>query len=88
MLGFIGKARLPPPLLTSLAKVQEGVVVYVHVHARFAGRPGGGSLWPPRPLSPATTYALTVPAGGVTDLNGNPTTSTFRATFTTVACAE
>ena len=67
-----------------LREAESGRVVEAHL----SGQEGVVSLWPTRPLSPATTYTLTVPAGGVTDLNGNPTTSTFRATFTTVACAE
>ena len=46
------------------------------------------SLWPVAPLAPSTTYELVVPAGGITDLVGNPSTEAFSATFTTVACED
>lgn len=35
------------------------------------------------PLAPGTSYTLEIPAGGVTDFNGNATAEGFTATFTT-----
>ena len=67
-----------------LRETESGRVVQAHL----SGQEGVVNLWPVHPLSPATEYTLTVPAGGVTDLNGNATASTFGATFTTVACEE
>lgn len=52
----------------------------------LSGQDGVVNVWPTRVLAPSTTYTLEVPAGGVTDLNGNPTAAAFSATFTTVAC--
>ncbi len=40
---------------------------------------------PREPLQASTRYTLEIPAGGVTDANGNPTESGFTATFTTGA---
>jgi hypothetical protein len=56
------------------------------VEAHLSGQEGVVSLWPVHPLRPSTTYEVVVPAGGVTDLNGNPTASAFTSTFTTVSC--
>jgi hypothetical protein len=56
------------------------------VDAHLSGQEGIVNVWPVSPLRPDTTYEVVVPAGGVTDLNGNPTASAFRSTFTTVAC--
>ncbi|HJL19285.1 MAG TPA: Ig-like domain-containing protein [Sandaracinaceae bacterium LLY-WYZ-13_1] len=56
------------------------------VETFLSGQEGVVSLWPVGPLRPETTYEVLVPAGGVTDLNGNPTEATFRSTFTTVRC--
>lgn len=52
----------------------------------YSGQEGAVNFWPARPLEPATTYEVVVPAGGVTDVSGNPTTAEFRASFTTVSC--
>lgn len=38
---------------------------------------------PARPLDAATTYEIVLPAGGVTDLVGNPIAAEFRSEFTT-----
>jgi Uncharacterized conserved protein len=43
------------------------------------------SFAPDEPLEPATTYEIILPAGGITDLVGNPIAAEFRSTFTTVA---
>lgn len=56
------------------------------IEAHLSGQEGVVSLWPVAPLAPATTYSVEVPAGGVTDLNGNATRAAFVARFTTVAC--
>lgn len=52
----------------------------------FSGQDGIVNFWPATPLRPGTTYEVIVPAGGVTDVTGNPTAETFRSTFTTVRC--
>jgi hypothetical protein len=54
----------------------------------YSGQEGIVNFWPLSPLSPDTTYEVVVPAGGVIDFNGNPTTTEFRSTFTTGPCAE
>ncbi len=54
--------------------------------AHLSGQEGVVSLWPVAPLAPSTTYEVVVPAGGVTDLSGNPLARAHRSTFTTVAC--
>jgi hypothetical protein len=41
------------------------------------------SFSPAEPLADDTTYSVLVPAGGVIDSSGNPTTAAFRAAFTT-----
>ena len=41
------------------------------------------SFEPDRPLEPGVTYEVVVPAGGVTDLVGNPVAARFRSTFST-----
>ncbi|NNM29234.1 MAG: PKD domain-containing protein, partial [Akkermansiaceae bacterium] len=38
---------------------------------------------PDAPLAPNTTYEIVLPAGGVTDLVGNPIAATFTSSFTT-----
>lgn len=58
------------------------------VEGHLSGQEGVVSFWPAAPLAPSTTYEVLVPAGGVTDLNGNPITRAHRSTFTTVACGE
>lgn len=65
-----------------LREVASGQVVEAHL----SGQEGVVNLWPVGPLRPATEYEVLVPAGGVTDLNGNPTATTFRSTFTTNDC--
>lgn len=52
----------------------------------YSGQDGVVNFWPRAPLRPGTTYEVIVPAGGVTDISGNPTTSDFRAAFTTETC--
>jgi hypothetical protein len=52
----------------------------------YSGQEGVVNFWPAVPLRPSTTYEVIVPAGGVTDITGNPTGTDFRSTFTTVAC--
>ncbi len=56
------------------------------IEAHLSGQEGVVHAWPVHLLAPSTTYTVEVPAGGVTDLNGNPTDATFRASFTTVSC--
>jgi len=75
----------------SMNSVFEGSVILRNgdgdpVPAHLSGQEGVVSLWPVDPLVPSTTYTLEVPAGGVTDLNGNPTPAAFTASFTTVSC--
>ncbi len=41
------------------------------------------SFWPDEPLADNTSYEIVLPAGGVTDLVGNPIAETFTATFAT-----
>jgi hypothetical protein len=53
----------------------------------YSGQEGIVNFWPASPLSPETTYEVIIPAGGVVDFNGNPTTAEFRSTFTTGPCA-
>ncbi len=40
---------------------------------------------PAEPLAEDTTYVVTVPAGGITDLVGNPTAETLTFRFSTGA---
>ena len=54
----------------------------------LSGQEGVVNFWPAQPLSPSTQYEVVVPAGGVTDISGNPIEETFRASFTTVACED
>lgn len=63
-------------------EVETGRIVEGHL----SGQEGVVSFWPVSPLAPSTTYEVLVPAGGVTDLNGNAITNAHRSTFTTVAC--
>lgn len=56
------------------------------IETHLSGQEGVVSVSPVAPLAPETTYELVVPAGGVTDLNGNPTASPFSSTFTTTRC--
>ena len=56
------------------------------IDAWYSGQEGAINVWPRAPLRPDTTYEVIVPAGGVTDISGNPTTADFRATFTTESC--
>ncbi|MCA9608682.1 MAG: Ig-like domain-containing protein [Myxococcales bacterium] len=58
----------------------------VPLDAHLSGQEGIVHLWPERILAPSTTYTVEVPAGGITDLNGNPTTAAFTSSFTTVSC--
>ena len=41
------------------------------------------SFWPDAPLAENTSYEIVLPAGGVTDVVGNPIATTFTATFAT-----
>ncbi|MEM9072339.1 MAG: Ig-like domain-containing protein [Myxococcota bacterium] len=41
------------------------------------------TFWPDAPLAENTTYEVILPAGGVTDLVGNPVPTEFRSTFST-----
>lgn len=52
----------------------------------FSGQDAQVNFWPRHPLAPATTYEVIVPAGGVTDVSGNPATTELRSTFTTASC--
>jgi hypothetical protein len=52
----------------------------------FSGQDAQVNFWPAHPLAPGTTYEVIVPAGGVTDVSGNPTTTELRASFTTASC--
>ncbi len=52
----------------------------------LSGQDAQVNFWPRQPLAPATTYEVIVPAGGVTDVSGNPTTREHRSTFTTASC--
>ena len=76
----------------AMESVWEGSVVLrevasgARVEAHLSGQEGVVNLWPVRPLSPESEYELVVPAGGVTDLNGNPTSAEHRSRFTTVSC--
>lgn len=63
-------------------EVESGRVIEGHL----SGQEGVVSFWPTGALRPATEHEVLVPAGGVTDLNGNPISVAFRSTFTTVAC--
>ncbi len=56
------------------------------IEGHLSGQEGVVSFWPTSPLAPSTTYEVLVPAGGVTDLNGNAIAAAHRSTFTTVAC--
>ncbi len=46
------------------------------------------NFWPDQPLQKGTTYEIVVPAGGVTDLVGNPIRNPFRSQFTTQGAAD
>ncbi len=54
----------------------------------FSGQDAQVNFWPRYPLAPSTTYEVIVPAGGVTDISGNPTTTELRSSFTTASCGE
>ena len=56
------------------------------LEGRYSGQEGVVNFWPTEPLEPGATYEVVVPAGGVTDVSGNPIATAFRSTFTTVAC--
>ncbi len=43
------------------------------------------SFWPDEPLEPETTYEIVIPAGGITDLVGNPIADDFTSAFSTGA---
>ncbi|MCA9546245.1 MAG: Ig-like domain-containing protein, partial [Myxococcales bacterium] len=45
------------------------------------------NFWPRRPLTPGTAYVLELPAGGVTDYNGNALAEPFTARFTVAGVA-
>lgn len=57
------------------------------IAGHYSGQEGIVNFWPASPLAPETTYEVVIPAGGVVDFNGNPTTTEFRSTFTTGPCA-
>jgi YVTN family beta-propeller protein len=46
------------------------------------------NFWPDQPLQSNTLYEILLPAGGVTDLVGNPVTQPFRSVFSTGASAN
>jgi hypothetical protein len=52
----------------------------------YSGQEGAVNFHPDEPLRPSTTYEVIVPAGGVTDVSGNPIEVEHRSTFTTVDC--
>lgn len=49
----------------------------------FSTQSGIVNFAPARPLESDMTYEIVVPAGGVEDVMGNPTPTTFRSTFST-----
>jgi hypothetical protein len=75
-----------------MASVWRGSIVVREVESGrvvegwLSGQEGVVSFWPRHALRPSTAYEVLVPAGGVTDLNGNAITAAHRSTFTTVAC--
>lgn len=52
----------------------------------YSGQEGAVNFAPAGHLKPSTSYRLVVPAGGVIDASGNPTSAAFEATFTTASC--
>lgn len=56
------------------------------IAGHYSGQEGIVNFWPASPLAPETEYEVVIPAGGVVDFNGNPTTAEFRSTFTTGPC--
>jgi hypothetical protein len=56
------------------------------IRGYYSGQEGIVNFWPESPLEPDATYEVVVPAGGVLDFNGNPTTTEFRSTFQTGPC--
>ncbi len=50
---------------------------------RYSHQTGIVNFWPDAPLTPNQTYEVVVPIGGVTDFAGNPTDTSFTATFST-----
>ncbi|MCB9631686.1 MAG: Ig-like domain-containing protein [Sandaracinus sp.] len=52
----------------------------------YSGQEGLYNFAPDAPLRPGTRYEVVVPAGGVRDWSGNPTTTVFRSTFVTARC--
>jgi hypothetical protein len=53
------------------------------VTGRFNVQEAVVNFTPDEPLEPDTTYVVTIPTGGVTDYNGNPTTSELQWRFST-----
>ncbi|MCA9639972.1 MAG: Ig-like domain-containing protein [Polyangiaceae bacterium] len=49
----------------------------------YSGQEGILNFWPAEPLEPRTSYEVVIPAGGITDYLGNPTSEEFRSSFTT-----
>ncbi len=76
-----------------LGSVWEGAFIVREVGTtnpiagHYSGQEGIVNFWPASPLAAETTYEVVIPAGGVVDFNGNPTTTEFRSTFTTGSCA-
>ncbi len=56
------------------------------VRALYSGQEGIYNLTPTQSLQPGTRYEVVVPAEGVRDWSGNPTSDTFRSTFRTASC--
>lgn len=53
------------------------------IAGRISTQTGIVNFAPLQPLTADTTYEIIVPAGGVQDVMGNPTTTEFRSTFST-----
>ncbi len=49
----------------------------------YSGEQGILNFWPSQPLLANTTYEVVIPAGGIKDFSGNPTTSAFISNFAT-----
>ncbi len=58
----------------------------VPLEGTYSGQEGAVNFWPDEPLRPATIYDVIIPAGGVTDVSGNPIAAEHRSSFTTVSC--
>ncbi len=57
----------------------------VAIAGTFSSQTGIVNFTPLQPLDEETTYEIVVPAGGVQDVMGNPTPTTFQSTFSTSA---